>query len=209
MKTLLILAVILIALGLIKVGVHIWYVEKNVRLELLIFRFKMVLMGEDKPEKKQKKKPKEKKKEAPKPEKQKKTAAKPKKKGSMKPLISAVLQYWREILGIIGRVLTMPTLDILRAEICVGNADAEKCALTYGKCCAIVGAVLPVVENTFRVKKRDIQVRPCFDRESLEIQAEAAVTVRIYEVFALVFALLGLGIKILLQARTNKKAVQV
>ena len=123
-------------------------------------------------------------------------------------MLQAVLAYWREILSLIGRVLTTPTLDVLRLELLVGGKDAENCAMTYGRICAVVGSVLPVVENTFGIRKRKIDVLCCFDRDSLDITAETSITVRIYEVFALVFALLGLGLKILLESRKNKKAVQ-
>ena len=78
----------------------------------------------------------------------------------------------------------------------------------YGRICAVLSGVLPMVENTFGVRKRKINVWCCYDRDSIDVSAEAAITVRIYECFALAFAILGLGIKILLQARNYKKAVQ-
>ena len=105
-------------------------------------------------------------------------------------------------------MLTSPTLDVLKLQILVGGKDAEACAMTYGRICAVVGCVLPVVENTFGIRKRQIDVRCCFDRENLDISAEAAITIRIYEIFALAFAMLGLGLKLLLAAKNNKKAVQ-
>ena len=130
------------------------------------------------------------------------------KKANLKPWIDAVMTYWRELLALVGHILTAPTLDILRLEVWVGGKDAEACAMTYGRICAMIGSVLPVVENTFGIRKRKIDVWCCFDRDDMEISAEATVTVRIYEIFALVFALLGLGIKLLLEARNNTKAVQ-
>ena len=215
--TLLIVLLILVFLGMMKIGVHLLYEKKKLFLELLIFRFKIVLTGaEKKPGKKKQKKSSTD--EKPINQKAEKTAAaskkkttpdaKPKQKGKWKPLLQAVLAYWREILSLIGRVLTTPTLDVLRLELLVGGKDAENCAMTYGRICAVVGSVLPVVENTFGIRKRKIDVLCCFDRDSLDITAETSITVRIYEVFALVFALLGLGLKILLESRKNKKAVQ-
>lgn len=208
----------LIALAMVKIGVHVLYEAKKMRLELLISGFKLVVVGDEKKKKakkakKEKKEPKTKNQQT-----EKKTVMKTqsdpvpkapqKKKGKLKPWIDAALEYWREILGLIGRVLTTPTLDILRLELWVGGGDAEACAMQYGKICAIVGAVLPVVENTFGIRKRKIDVYCCFDRDDLEISAEASIIVRVYEIFALVFALLGLGLKLLLKAKNNKKAVQ-
>lgn len=208
MKGWLIALAVLFLLAMVRVGVHVLYEEKQLQLELLISRFKLLLVGPKKEKKPKKSQSKVKPKSA-KPETEpSQSKEKPKKKkGAAKPWIDAVLEYWRELFALIGRVLTTPTLDVLRVELQVGG-DPEKCAMTYGRVCAMVGAVLPVVENTFRIRKRNIQVVPRFDRDDMEITAEAAITVRIYEIFALAFALLGLGVKILLQARNHKKAVQ-
>ena len=208
MKGWLIALAVLFLLAMVRVGVHVLYEEKQLQLELLISRFKLLLVG-PKNEKKPKKSQSMVKPKSAKPETEPaQSKEKPKKKkGAAKPWIDAVLEYWRELFALIGRVLTTPTLDVLRVELQVGG-DPEKCAMPYGRVCAMVGAVLPVVENTFRIRKRNIQVVPRFDRDDMEITAEAAITVRIYEIFALAFALLGLGVKILLQARNHKKAVQ-
>lgn len=212
MKGLLIVLLILLLLGMIKVGVHAFYEEKKLKLDLILSRFRLTVIGK---EKKDRKPPKAKKKKTEKtPAQKKKTEASPEKKKTaggfqkLKPWLEAVMDYWQDLFSLIGRVLSSPTLDILRLEITVGAGDAESCAMTYGKICAMVGALLPVVENTFTVKKRSVEILCFFDRDSIEITAESAITLRIYEIFALVFALLGLGLKILFQARKYKKAVQ-
>lgn len=214
--TWLLVLLVLFVLSMIKIGVHVLYEGKKLQLELLVSKYKMILVGDEKKTNKPPKMKKtieetEKKKQAQASKSSnnsKKQDTKPKEKGKWKPLIQTVLSYWREILSLVGRVLTTPTLDVLRLELQVGGKDSEDCAMTYGRICAIIGAVLPVVENTFGIRKRKIDVLCCFDRDSLEIAAEASITVHIYEVFALVFALLGLGLKILLESRKNKKAVQ-
>ena len=191
-----------------KVGVHVSYLEKKLRLDLLISRFRITLLGGEpkKPKRQKKRRTSEEKTQKPK----KQSAAKTPKEGkpNLKPWLQAVQTYWRELLELVGRVLTSPTLDVLKLQILVGGKDAEACAMTYGRICAVVGSVLPVVENTFGIRKRQIDVRGCFDREGLDISAEAAITIRIYEIFALAFAMLGLGLKLLLAAKNNKKAVQ-
>ena len=200
----------LVLLAMVKVGVRVTYDEKKLRVELLIFRFKMVLLGDDKTEKPEKpKKEKTKKDKRPSVRSESKQQKPKEKKNILQyPWVQAVLEYWRELLALVGRVLTTPTLDVLRLQLWVGGGDSEKCAMTYGRVCAILGGVLPVVENTFGIRKRQIAVWCCYDRDAIDVSAEAAITVKIYEVFALVFALLGLGIKLLIQARNYKKAVQ-
>lgn len=200
----------LVLLAMVKVGVRVTYDEKKLRVELLIFRFKMVLLGDDKPEKPEKPKKEKTKKDKRPSVRAESKQQKPKEKKNIlqNPWVQAVLEYWRELLALVGRVLTTPTLDVLRLQLWVGGGDSEKCAMTYGRVCAILGGVLPVVENTFGIRKRQIAVWCCYDRDAIDVSAEAAITVKIYEVFALVFALLGLGIKLLIQARNYKKAVQ-
>ena len=200
----------LVLLAMVKVGVRVTYDEKKLRVELLIFRFKMVLLGDDKPEKPEKPKKEKTKKEKRPSVRSESKQQKPKEKKNIlqNPWVQAVLEYWRELLALVGRVLTTPTLDVLRLQLWVGGGDSEKCAMTYGRVCAILGGGLPVVENTLGIRKRQIAVWCCYDRDAIDVSAEAAITVKIYEVFALVFALLGLGIKLLIQARNYKKAVQ-
>ena len=220
MKGLLITLAVLLVLALIKVGVRVIYRNKQLQVDVLISRFKLVVVGDKKKTKKKKSKPvkpKKAEKTGGKISSKKDTAAaatdqkaseenkKPKQKGKLKPWIDALLTYWREILELIGRVLRSPTLDDLQLEIRVGGSDAEACAMTYGRICAIVGGVLPVVENTFGIRKRRIEVYPVFDGEKLDFSADVSITLRIYEIFALVFALLGLGLKLFLEARKNKK----
>ena len=191
-----------------KVGVHVSYLEKKLRLDLLVSKFRFTILGgEPKKPKRQKKRqaPKEK---TQKPKAEKAPKAQKEGKPDLKPWLQAAQTYWRELLELVGRVLTSPTLDVLKLQILVGGKDAEACAMTYGRICAVVGCVLPVVENTFGIRKRQIDVHCCFDRENLDISAEAAITIRIYEIFALAFALLGLGLKLLLAEKNNKKAVQ-
>ena len=197
---------VLAFLAMVKVGVRVIYDEKKLRLELLISKFRLVLVGEDKPQKKKKANPKQEK-----PVKQPKPKSKPerpKQKLLDNPWVQAVMAYWRELLALVGRILTSPTLDVLRLQLWVGGGDSEKCAMTYGRVCAVLGGILPVVENTFGIRRRQIEVWCCYDRPSIDVSAEAAITIRIYEIFVLAFALLGLGIKLFIQARNNKKAVQ-
>ena len=197
------------AAALLRIGVQIIYQDKALAVDLVVSKWKISLIGK---QNKKNKSVKKQKKPTPanmsKPKSQTRGSEKTKGNPLQNPLIQAVLEYWREILSLIGRVLTTPTLDVLNLQVLVGGGDAETCAMTYGRICAVISGVLPVVENTFGIRKRQINVCCCYDRDSVEISAETAITVRIYEIFALVFALLGLGIKILLQARKNKKAVQ-
>lgn len=134
-----------------------------------------------------------------------------KKKGlspSLKSWIKAVLECWRDLVALIGKVLKSPTLDLIRLHIAVGGSDPEACAMMYGKICAGLGAGMPVLSNIFWVKKQDIDVACRFDLPKMEIMAEVEATVMIYEVFALIGTVLGLLVKIFFTKKRNDKAVQ-
>ena len=205
-----IVLLVFLIVGMIRVGIHLGYEERTLRLELLISKLRFVLIGQESKNKNRKKKSKQEKTQNQKQKTKTKENASHTKKGNLleNPWIQALMDYWRDILALVGRVLKTPTLDVLRIQLWVGGGDSEKCAMTYGRICAVLGAVLPVVENTFGIKKRQIEVSCCYDRDRIDVSAEIAITVRVYEVFVLVFALLGLGIRILIQARKYKKAVQ-
>lgn len=187
------LAVVLFLVLLLRARVGIWvsYEKKRFQLRLVLGSLRLSFpKGKKKPE------------EAPEPA----SPPLPKKKGNPleNPWVKAALDYRRELLALIGRVLKSPTLDVLRLELEAGGTDAGQCALRYGWFCAAIGSILPLVENTFGIRKRSIQVRCRYDLPATRISAEAAITLRIYEIFALAFALLGLGIKLYLQARKYK-----
>lgn len=198
----LLVVLILTSIAIIQVGLNISYQNKELGLELRLWRFHIDLMAERPARKRQStrkvsaKKPKH---EKTKGEKQ---------NLLQNPWVKALLEYWRDILSLVGRILKSPTLDVLQLQIFVGGSDAEACAMTYGKVCAVIGGVLPVVENTFGIRKRQIKVLCCYDRSSIDINAKASITVRIHEIFSLVFAGLGLGIKIFIFVHKLKKAVQ-
>ncbi len=117
----------------------------------------------------------------------------------------ALLERRSELLSLIGKVLKSPTLDLLRLHIAVGGSDSE---MTYGKICAGMGAGLPVLYNTFRVKKDDIRVTCRYDLPKVVIMAEIEATIRICEVFALIGMVIGLLVKIYLTKKRNDKAVR-
>ncbi len=99
--------------------------------------------------------------------------------------IKAVLQNWSEIFQLIGRILSSPVLDSLSVKISVGGDDPAACAITYGRVCAAVSTLLPVVEATFSVKKQQIDISYDFEDTKMRMEAEASATLRVYELLAL------------------------
>lgn len=187
----LIIACVLAVLALLKVGIHVMYQNQKFQVKLLIGKIR-VLIPKAKEEAGEKAAP------------EKKLSKAAKKKG-IDPRLRAAINHWQEIFELLGRVLTAPTLDKLKLVVYVGGEDPEACAMLYGRICAAVGGLLAPIENTFEIKKRDIHVYSCFDRDNLMIEAETSITVRIYEVVALAAAALRLGWTIYREAKDNKK----
>ena len=203
----LIALVVFLLLLLLKVGVRILWDSESLLLKIRVGLLRFSLSSEEKSKKKKTKKKKQEKKPEqtaqPQGVKQKKEQ-----KGmspSLKSWLIALLERRGELLSMIGKVLTSPTLDILRLHIAVGGGDPE---MTYGKICAGMGAGLPLLYNTFRVKKDDIQVVCRYDLSKVVIMAEVEATIRIGEVFALVGTVIGLLVKIYLTKKRNDKAVR-
>lgn len=186
-----ILALLLAGIALLKVGVFVCYTGQELFLRLVLGKIKLHF-------------PKKKSAEKEPVEKVKATSVKKKEKRWI-PWLKVAWDHLDEIMELIGRILREPTIDMLKIDIGVGNEDPEACAINYGRVCAAVGAALPVVESVFSIKKRYINVRCCFDRADLDLNLEAAVTLRIYEIIQLAICLITLGLKLYRQAKNLKK----
>lgn len=131
-----------------------------------------------------------------------------KSKPSMKKWIRVALRHWQELLELVGRALRTPQLDLLRIQVAAGGNDAEACAMHYGRICAGLGIGLPLVHQTFHVKKQDVDVTCCFQQPETEILAEVEATVRIYQLLVLLTLAVGLLYKLYQEIKYNEKAVQ-
>ena len=191
------IALTVIAVFLItKVGVRFYWDSDSSVLKIRVGLIRFSLPTKEEPEQ-----------PAPKPVK----ASAPKKKGlspTLKKWLKALWENREALLKLIGNVLRSPVLDLLRLHIAVGNTDPAACALNYGRICAGLSAGLPVLKNTFRVKKQDIDVSCRFDLPNMEIKAEVEASVRVYEVFAILGAALGLLLKLYRSTKSTQKAVQ-
>ena len=167
--------VILGAIAFLKVGAFIRYDENGISLKLVVGSFPVKMRSDGRPahnEKVQKVKTGSR-------------GSKGRRKGKSKLWIKAVLQNWCEIFQLIGRVLVSPVLDSLFLKVSVGGSDPEACAMMYGRVCAAVSVLLPVVEATFSIKKQNIDISYDFEDEKTRIEASAAATLRVYELLSL------------------------
>ena len=198
MIALLVIAALLFLLAIMQVGIKLTYDGENagIRLRAGFFRFAL-------PEKKDKK-PKvmkaKKEKKLPESDKKKKD---PVKSAKTKAWVKAVMAHFGDIMSLLGKVLRSPTLDVLKLHILVGASDPEVCAMNYGKFQAMAGAALPVVENIFGIRKRDIRIDCDFMKDNNEMNVHAEITVRVYEIIAIAVA----GMKLLINLYRTQKSI--
>lgn len=184
---------VLCCFAILKVGIYLVYIEQEISVRFLIGPLKVQFPAKKDKEKKVRSD----------------TKSIPRKKQrNIKPWLTALWEHLGEILDLVARILTSPTIDILKIDVSVGHSDPETCALNYGRICAVVASALALIENTFSIKKRKTDVRCCFDKTKTEVAAEAAVTLRIYEIVALAALFVRLGLKLYRQAKNTKKVGQ-
>lgn len=196
MKALLIVLLVLLLLGLLKVGVHfVW--DGSAAVQLLIWKLRISFPRKKKSENKASG-------NAP----VNKSAPKKPDASLIKGWLAAALSHWQDILTLIGRAIHTPRIDVLILRLTAGGQDAADCALNYGKLWAAVSGMLPVLENTFRIGKREIEIRCSYEQKETSCFAQMDLTVRIYEL--LVLGILGLKLLVQLyhEYKMTQKAVQ-
>ena len=162
----LVLAGLLILLLCLRVGVRIALEEGSFAAWLLVGPKPVQVY----PPKKKKpatapKKPKENKKSAPKSEKP-------------KPTVHALCQYAKLGLSAFGALIRGLRVDLLRLYAVIHSEDAAQTAIQYGAACAAVTGILPVLDSTLRIQKKDIQIDAGFQGQGsllLDLQITAAI----------------------------------
>jgi len=120
----------------------------------------------------------------------------PKKKTQI--TLNGIVQYVplvQTALRALGRLIRSIAVR-LKVHVTYGAADPADAALHYGQAWAIIGAVTPVLDNTFTIKKRDLQA--VFDPEETGFTILAELTARIF-VWQILAIAVSAGVKILIQ----------
>ncbi len=199
MKTFAIVLLALLLLGLLKVGVRLAWDHDQLMLRLVVGPFRIAL-----PKAKAHKRLKQ-------PAPVKKEAEPPKtvkKKSTGKLWLRALADHWQDVAALIGKSLRTPTLDKVVLHLTVGGEDAAACALNYGRVCAAASCALPVLENTFRIRQRDIQMQWNYELDKLDCFFQTELTVRIYEILVLAAAGLKLLFQLYREIKIKQKAGQ-
>lgn len=224
MTALLVVALVLLAIGLLPVGVWVQFDRGALALRVKVGPFGIpilpkrtpsikklsrqaknrVKLAEKQEKKLAKKQEKKQKKQA---KKQAKKAAQPpkeKKKPKLSPAF--LLELARIGVGFLGGLRRKLYLPELTVYLCMGGADAAAQAEGYARAWAILGAASPVLDNTFRIGKQDLQAVLDWSVTSTECFARVEARLRVGGV---VYLALRAGVQFLKAMLQNKKkAVQ-
>jgi hypothetical protein len=170
---------VLVLLCLIPLGIRAVYNSEGFRLWLLVGPVKIVLFPKPKKAKQEKEAPqKEKKVSAT------KTEAESKKGGNLKDFLP--------LLGVAKRLLAgfFRKIRIRKLEMKLTLAGDDPCdlAVNYGKTWAATGSLIPILEELFVIRKRNVEVQCDFTAAETKIYAAADITI-------LTGRLLGLAVR--------------
>ena len=196
--TWLIVIAVLILICLIPLGVRAVYGAEGFRLWLLIGPIKIFLFPkkkkEEKPEKKQETTPK-------KPGKQKEKQEEAKETGSLRDFLP-LLDVAKRLLGSFFRKLRIRKMEV---KLVLAGDDPCDLAVNYGRTWAATGGIIPVLEELFVIKKRDVQIGCDFTASETKIYAAADITILVGRLLGLVGKYGYLGLREFFKIRNKRK----
>jgi len=170
---------VLLALALLRLGAEVRYDESGLKVFVRIGPVRLTAVGKDKEPKEKKKKKKE---DREKPEKE-------RKKGGAVSAVREALPHIREALGRLRRRLRLDRLEIFYTA---AGEDPARVALQCGAGNALAGTLLSLLENAFRLKRREVRVEADFEAERPTVWIDLKLTLAVWELLYAAAALLPL-----------------
>ena len=189
---LLVIALLLTALNLLRVGVDAEYDGEGLFLRLKAGPVKItILPKKDKPEKPKKKK----KEKQPKAEKSKES-----------PLtLPTLLKLVRPALEALGSFRRKLSVDLLRLHARVGTSDPYNTAMTFAYLQSAVYGLHPLVERALKVKERDVWLTPDFTSDAIAAEGRLIGTIRIGQIAGIALVLGWKALLVILRQRKKKR----
>ena len=213
-----VIVAIIVAIMLVPVGADVAYEGGELRLSAKVCGMLLQLIpkppaDETKPKKEKKpKKPKKKKKQ---PEEQAQTGEeKPKKKLDLDFSMDEILGLVKSVLRGLGRFGRKLSVDRFLLHYTAAGKDPYNTAMTFGYVNGALTTLAPICRRTFDAKDVDVWTDVDFTTEKTKVDFGVALTIRIGQIFGVVFTILFgvLGIFIkhkfrkFKEKRANKKA---
>ena len=185
-------------IGLIRLGGRLRYGVEGFRIHILAGPVKLQVLPAPPKKPKKEKNPKEKK---PKPE----APKKPKPEGQP-GTVQRLLSLVPGALDALGALKRRIRVDDFDMTLIWGGADPASIAIGYGQANAVAGALWPLVENNFKVKRRSFDIRMDYGRSEPAVEITAAFTITVGQVLTLA---LWHGGKLLIQwVRSGRPAAR-
>ncbi len=165
-------------IGMIRLGGRLKYGEAGFYVHILAGPTKIQVLPAP-PKKPKKQKPKKEKK--PKPEK----PPKPKTEGRPGTL-QRVWSVLPRVLDAVGALKRRIRVDDFNLTLIWGGSDPASIAIGYGQANAALGALWPLVENNFKVKRRSFDIQMDYGRTEPAVEITAAFTITVGQVLTLV-----------------------
>lgn len=169
-----VLGLLLLAL-LLPAGVRVLYSEGGLLLKLIYGPLRIQLLPAKKKQPKKEKAKKDKK--SGKKKESKKEPAKTESKEKKGGKLSAIMEYVPPILDFLQDLRVRLKVRRLILYVCLGGSDPCDTALLYGKLTAGAGGLIAMLEQWFRIKKRDIQVFCDFMEDETKVYADVDVVI--------------------------------
>ncbi len=173
----LIILAVLFLIGMIRLGGRLKYGEAGFYVHILAGPVKLQVLPAP-PRKPGKEKPKKEKK--PKPEKPKKP--KPEGKPGTLRRVWSVLPRILDAVGALKRKIRIDDIDL---TLIWGGSDPASIAIGYGRANAALGALWPLVENNFKVKRRSFDIQMDYGRTEPAVEVTAAFTITLGQILTL------------------------
>jgi len=172
MLALAIIVAILFLIAVLRFGVILEYSKAGFLLWATAGFLKFSILGEDKEKKPKKKKEKEKKPFDFKP-------------GSLNDFLN-IINAVKNALSRLKRKLLIKKLILYYTS--AGDNPANT-AIQFGAANAVFGAIIPVLERNFRIRRRDLKAAADFNAREQGIYAKISVSIAVWEVVYILFAL--------------------
>jgi len=194
MLALAIIAAALILIALLRFGVIVEYGEEGFHLWAKAGFLKFKLLDDDKEKKLKKKK------------------EKPKKERNFKEMLpgslSGFMDAIKTVLKALGRLKRRLLIKQLTLYYTSAGEDPAKTAMQFGAANAVIGVMVPEIKKNFRVKRIDLRTWFDFTSTEQKIYAKVTISIAVWEVFYVLFALLPLVTAIFKRKPSNTNKVE-
>lgn len=120
---------------------------------------------------------------------------------------------FEDIMGIVklalealGRFRRSLSIDLLELHLVTAGPDPYSAVMNYGYFNAAIGALLPALHRTFKIKKEDISSDIDFEADKMKIDAALALTIRIGQILLIALCAGFAFLKWMLRRRRRRKA---